>query len=184
MAHRRHSAHRLLILDPPRNNTVERTGPDRKNSVADRARLPGTENRSGLSPLRRPHLRRLAPPRHPRHRRPPVHHHPAAHPPKSTWGSLSLYGILRELQHLATVRTGYCPYCHQQAGPTKPSTTSGVTVEQDDSSESLARADAVECGVSDVRGASCDCGCAWRQRWTTGAVARGGTYRRDRAMVA
>ena len=61
---------------------------------------------------------------------------------------------------------------------------SGVTVKQDGSSESLARADAVECGVSDVRGASCDCGCARRQRWTTGAVARGGTYRRGRAMVA
>ena len=29
--------------------------------------------------------------------------------------SLHQYGILRELQHLAAARTGYCPYCQQRA---------------------------------------------------------------------
>ncbi|MET3176765.1 UNVERIFIED_ORG: hypothetical protein ABIB52_004640, partial [Arthrobacter sp. UYCu721] len=36
---------------------------------------------------------------------------------KSAWGSLSLYGILRELQHLVAVRTGYCPYCQPPRRP-------------------------------------------------------------------
>jgi hypothetical protein len=33
-----------------------------------------------------------------------------------------VYGILRELHHLAAVRTGYRPHC-EQCAPTKPSAT-------------------------------------------------------------
>src|SRR2546423_7509457 len=48
-------------------------------------------------PLRRPVLDRLAPPRHPRQRRAPVHHH-AATRPKSACAGLTLYKVIRELQ--------------------------------------------------------------------------------------
>jgi SRSO17 transposase len=55
---------------------------------------------------------RLAPPRHPRHRRPPVPHHPAADRPKSHWAGLTLYGIVRELQRALAYWIGTCPQCH------------------------------------------------------------------------
>ncbi|EHB50546.1 hypothetical protein MycrhDRAFT_4972 [Mycolicibacterium rhodesiae JS60] len=55
---------------------------------------------------------RLAPPRHPRHRRPPVHHHPAADQPKSGWAGLTLHGIVRKLQRALAHRIGTCPLCH------------------------------------------------------------------------
>jgi membrane protease YdiL (CAAX protease family) len=35
--------------------------------------------------------------------------------PKSGWGRLSLYGILRELQRVLAVYLGYCPHCRQRA---------------------------------------------------------------------
>ena len=86
-----------------------------KNALAHRARLPRTQNRSGPGPLRRTLLHRLASPRHPRHRSPPLHHPATARQPKSTWGSLSLYGILKELQRVLAAWLGYCPHCRQRA---------------------------------------------------------------------
>lgn len=59
---------------------------------------------------------RLAPPRHPRHRRAPVHHH-AATRPKSGCAGLTLYKVIRELQRLLATWTGACLTCHQ---PVKP----------------------------------------------------------------
>jgi hypothetical protein len=61
-------------------------------------------------PLRGPHLRRLAPPRHPGHRRPAVPH-PAADQPKSGCAGLSLYAVLHELQTLLATWTGTCTVC-------------------------------------------------------------------------
>ena len=42
-------------------------------------------------------------------------HQTAAHLPKSNWGSLSLYGVLKELQRVLAVYLGYCPHCRQRA---------------------------------------------------------------------
>ncbi|TKS96182.1 hypothetical protein E4U91_36185 [Streptomyces lasalocidi] len=57
---------------------------------------------------------RLAPPRHPRLRRPPLLH-PATTgpPPKSRGAGLGLYQLVRELQILLTTWNGACPTCHR-----------------------------------------------------------------------
>ena len=65
------------------------------------------KDRARPGPLRGPHLRRLAPPRHPGHRRSVVHH-PAADQPKSGCAGLSLYAVLHELQALLATWTGTC----------------------------------------------------------------------------
>ncbi|SOD65380.1 hypothetical protein SAMN06272781_0134 [Streptomyces sp. 1222.2] len=68
----------------------------------------------GPGSLRRPHLARLAPPRHPRLRRTRLLHPPAHHPvPKRDGAGLSLYKVARELQLLLAVWTGPCPTCHR-----------------------------------------------------------------------
>ncbi|TDD62984.1 hypothetical protein E1298_44160 [Actinomadura rubrisoli] len=58
----------------------------------------------------------MAPPRHPGHRRAPVHHHTAPGP-KSGCAGLTLYTIIRELQPLLATWTGACPTCHQAMNP-------------------------------------------------------------------
>ena len=58
----------------PADTRLARTGPAGENPLAHRTRLPRTQNRPRPGPLRGPLLARLAPPRHPRHRRPPLHH--------------------------------------------------------------------------------------------------------------
>uniref|UniRef100_UPI0038CD1331 transposase n=1 Tax=Salinispora pacifica TaxID=351187 RepID=UPI0038CD1331 len=64
------------------------------------------ELKTGLGlPLRRPLLDRLAPPRHPGHRRAPVHHRTTPGP-KSGCAGLTLYMIIRELQRLLATWTG------------------------------------------------------------------------------
>ncbi|MFQ6331613.1 hypothetical protein ACLMAL_36585 (plasmid) [Nocardia sp. CWNU-33] len=54
----------------------------------------------------------LAPPRHPRHRRPPIPHHAAVIRPESRWAGLTLYGIVREIQRALAIWIGTCPLCH------------------------------------------------------------------------
>ena len=83
-------AHRLLAVQPARRHPAGRTGPAGQDPLADRARLPRTQDRPRPGPLRGPLLHRLAPPRHPRHRRPPVPHR-AADQPKSGCAGLTLY---------------------------------------------------------------------------------------------
>jgi SRSO17 transposase len=82
-------------------------------ALTDLVRLPRTQDRPRPRPLRRPLLDRLAPPRHPRHRSPPVPHHPAPDHPKSKRGGLTLYKIIRELQTILATWTGHCPTCRQ-----------------------------------------------------------------------
>src|SRR5690606_8597730 len=109
-------AGQVLAVQPARRHRPRRPHPLRQDPLADRTRLPRTENRSGPGPLRGPLLARLAPPHHPRHRRAPVHHH-AATRPKSGCAGLTLYKVIRELQTLLATWTGACPTCHQ---PVKP----------------------------------------------------------------
>ncbi|PZG14848.1 hypothetical protein C1J01_25715 [Nonomuraea aridisoli] len=59
---------------------------------------------------------RLAPPRDPRHRRTPVHHHAATRPTSGCAG-LTLYKVIRELQLLLATWTGACPTCHRRLKP-------------------------------------------------------------------
>jgi hypothetical protein len=59
-------------------------------------------------------LERMAPPRHPRLRRPRLLHTPATGPdPKRDGAGLSLYQVVREMQLLLAVWTGACPTCHR-----------------------------------------------------------------------
>ena len=115
MAGRGRRAHRLLALRPARGHAAGRAGPAGQDPLADRARLPRAEDRPGPGPLRGPHLPRLAPPRHPGHRRPAVRH-PAADQPKSGCAGLSLYAVLRQLQALLATWTGTCTVCGQRIG--------------------------------------------------------------------
>ena len=71
-----------------------------------------TENRTRTRSLRGTLLDRLAPPRHPRHRRPPIPHHPAANRPKSHGQDSTLYGLVRKLQRALAHWIGTCPLCH------------------------------------------------------------------------
>src|SRR4051812_12826622 len=103
-------AHRLLALLPARGHAADRVGAAGQDPLADRARLPGTEDRPGSGPLRGPDLGRLAPARHPGPRRPAVPH-PAAHRPKSGCAGLSLYAVLHHLQALLATWTGVCIVC-------------------------------------------------------------------------
>ncbi len=112
MAPRGQRAHRLLALGPARDHRAARAGPAGQDPLADRARLPGTEDRPGAGSLRGPHLARLAPPRHPGQRRPAVPHH-AADQPNSGCAGLSLYAVLHELQALLATWTGTCTVCGQ-----------------------------------------------------------------------
>ena len=114
MATRRARAHRLLAVHPARRHPAAEPGPPGQDPLADRARLPRTEDRPRPGPLRGPLLHRLAPPRHPGHRRPPVPHRTAADQPKSSCAGLTLYKILHQLQVLLATWTGPCPTCHQR----------------------------------------------------------------------
>src|SRR5690606_1939285 len=82
-----------------------------------RTRVRPRPGRPRPGPLRRPVLHRLAPPRHPGLRSTPVPHHPPPDQPKSIWGSLTLYKIIRELQTLLATWSGTCPTCHQHIHP-------------------------------------------------------------------
>src|SRR3954451_19393720 len=110
MAGRGRRADRLLAGRPARGHAAGRAGPAGQDPLADRARLPGTEDRPGSGPLRGPDLGRLAPPRHPGHRRPAVPHS-AAYRPKSGCAGLSLYAVLHHLQVLLATWTGVCIVC-------------------------------------------------------------------------
>jgi len=113
---------RLLALEPAPRHPTGRPRQDREGPLAHRTRLPRTQDSPRPGPLRRPILGRLAPPRHPRHRRPPLRHHQAPHPTrpgKSTGAepNLTSYAIVRELQYLLATWLGYCPTCHQPVPP-------------------------------------------------------------------
>src|SRR4051812_49927602 len=105
-------AHRLLAVLPARGHAAAGAGPAGQDPLADRARLPRAEDRPRPGPLRGPHLVRLAPARHPGHRRPAVPH-PVADQPKSGCAGLSLYAVLHELQALLATWTGTCTLCGQ-----------------------------------------------------------------------
>ena len=111
--------HRLLDLQPARRHPPQGTRPPGQDPLAHRTRLPGTENRPRTGPLRGPLLDRLAPPRHPRHRRPPLPHHPAAHRPKSHWAGLTLYALVRKLQRALAHWIGTCPHATTPSQPNK-----------------------------------------------------------------
>ncbi|SNQ48626.1 conserved hypothetical protein [Frankia canadensis] len=120
--------HRLLAVHPARGHPTATPRPPREDPLADRTRLPRVERRPRPRPLRRTHLHRLAPPRHPRQHR-PSRLHPAPPRPKSPCAGLTLYGVLRTLQTLLAVWTGACPTCQQPFTHT-PNVTqhlSGVT---------------------------------------------------------
>jgi len=80
--------------------------------LAHRTRLPGTENRCRTWPFRGPQLDRLAPPRHPGHRRPCLPDLATTHQPKSSWEGLTLYALLGILQPFLAYWIGVCPTCH------------------------------------------------------------------------
>ena len=63
-----------LARTPPRRGA----GPPGQRSAGASSTTTANSKRPRPRPLRRTHLDRLAPPRHPRHRRPPLPHHPAA----------------------------------------------------------------------------------------------------------
>lgn len=117
MATRRQGTHRLLALRPARQDAGQDPCQAGKNPVAHRIRLPRTENRARPLPLRGTVLPGLPPPRHPRVCGPPVHHQETPCHPKSSRGSLSLYGVLKVLQRILIRQLARCPYC-QHAPPT------------------------------------------------------------------
>src|SRR5690349_5167570 len=101
MARRRERAGAVLAVRPAVWDAAGHAGAAGQTALAHRARLPRNETGPGPGPLRRPHLGRLAPPRHPRLRRPRLLH-PATTgpPPKRRGAGLSLYQVVRELQTL------------------------------------------------------------------------------------
>src|SRR3954465_11544829 len=105
-------AHRLLAVQPGRGYPAGRAGAAGQDPLADRARLPRAQDRPRPGPLRGPHLDRLAPARHPGHRRLAVPH-PVADQPKSGCAGLSLYAVLHELQAVLATWTGTCTVCGQ-----------------------------------------------------------------------
>ncbi|WP_434090731.1 IS701 family transposase [Streptomyces hirsutus] len=109
-ARERGRAGRLLDDEPARHHPGRRPGAVGEDALAHRARLPRAQARSGPGPLRGPHLARLAPPRHLRHRRPGIPHPPAARP-KSRDAGLTLYQVLAALQDLLRCWTGTCTTC-------------------------------------------------------------------------
>jgi hypothetical protein len=109
-ARRRGRADRLLDDRPARHHPGRRSGAVGEDALAHRTRLPRTQTRPGPGPLRGPHLARLAPPRHPRPRRPSLPH-PAAARPKSPDAGLTLYQVLDTLQDPLRCWTGTCTTC-------------------------------------------------------------------------
>jgi len=85
------------------------TRPPGEDPSADRTRLPRTQDRSRPHPLRRPLMDRLAPPRHPGFGRPSLPHRTTPDQPKSSWGGLTSYKIIQQLQALRATWTGRCP---------------------------------------------------------------------------
>ncbi len=110
MACRAGGSDRLLDVEPSRHHTCRGTRAVGEDALADRTRLPRTQTRPRPGPLRGPHLARLAPPRHPRHRCPGLSHPPAARP-KGTHAGLTLYQVLDTLQDLLRCWTGTCTTC-------------------------------------------------------------------------
>src|SRR2546429_7407606 len=102
----------VLSVQHGQTDVSEDPGPAGEDPLADRTRLPGTQDRPGHRPLRRPLVRRLAPPRHPRRARPSLLH-PAAPGPKSACAGLTLYAVLREPQALLAPMAGACHPCRR-----------------------------------------------------------------------
>ena len=93
----------------------------RQTALADRTRLPRAKGRARPRPLRRALIRGLAPPRHPRLRRPRIPHHKTATPPANAGGRLtSLFEVARELQQLLACWQGTCPTCRRRLLPNTP----------------------------------------------------------------
>lgn len=114
-------ARAVLALQPARNHPPARPRAHRETPLAHRERLPRDETGPRPGPLRRPHLARLAPPRHPRLGRPRLLHPPATEPiPKRDGTGLSLYRVVRELQTLLATWTGACPTCHRDMSDPAP----------------------------------------------------------------
>jgi DDE superfamily endonuclease len=82
MATRRTRTGQVLAIQHGRPDSAEDPGPASDDPLANRTRLPRTQNRPRPGPLRRPLLYRLAPPRHP-HRPRPSLLHPATPGPKA-----------------------------------------------------------------------------------------------------
>src|SRR5262245_34923228 len=122
MARRQGRTHRLLAIQHSPRHATGRTGPAGEDPLADRTRLPRTQDRPRPGPLRRPQLHRLAPPRHP-HRARASLLHDAGPGPKSPCAGLTLYAVLRELQHLLAVITGACHTRGQSTDPPEPAPT-------------------------------------------------------------
>src|SRR6266480_5135433 len=99
MARPRRTTIALLAVHPARQHQENPTRPSGETTLARRTRLPRTEDRPRPGPLRRPQMGRLAPPRHPRRRRPRVPHLAPA-PPKSISAGMTLYGVLRKATKL------------------------------------------------------------------------------------
>jgi hypothetical protein len=100
-----------------RPHAAQRSRAAREAALADRARLPRAEGRTRARSLRGPNLPRLEPSRYPRLDRPRVPH-PGANPaPASQGGSLTLFGIVRELQALLACWQGTCPICRRELPP-------------------------------------------------------------------
>ena len=92
----------------------------RQAALADRAGLPRAKGRTRPRPLRGPLLPRLEPPRHARLGRPRLPHPGAPAPPSSQGGSLTLFGLLRELQTLLACWHGHLPHLPQRAAARPP----------------------------------------------------------------
>ena len=109
----------VLAVQPARHHPETPTGPTGQTTLAHRARLPRTQNRPRPGPLRRPHLARLAPPRHPRLRRPRLLH-PATPRPKSPCAGMTLYA--RTPTHANPARPPHrtLPHLHNLLPATKP----------------------------------------------------------------
>lgn len=102
----------FLDIEPAARDARRRAGAVGEDALAHRTRLPRAQTRSRPGPLRGTHLARLAPPRHPRHRRPSLPH-PQAARPKSPHAGLTLYQILDLLQDLLKSWTGTCTTCNR-----------------------------------------------------------------------
>src|ERR1043165_7116679 len=98
----------ILAIEPARQHSETHPDPAGETALAHRTRLPRNQDRARPGPLRRPHLARLAPPHHPRLRRPRVPD-PAAPGPKNPCAGMTLYAVLRRLQHLLARLIGICP---------------------------------------------------------------------------
>ena len=110
-------ADQVLAVQPSGRHAAQRSRAAREAALADRARLPRAKGRARARSLRGPHLPRLEPSRHPRLHRPRVSH-PGANPaPASQGGSLTLFGIVRELQALLACWQGTCPICRRELPP-------------------------------------------------------------------